>query len=143
MTDEAPRADESPAIDLDALAEAARGVAERAYSPYSHVRVGAALQATDGRIFLGCNVENASFGATICAERSALVAAVAAGAREFVALSIWGSPQARLMPCGMCRQMLVEFGAELLVQVESCGTGRATYTLAELLPGAVVPGSLL
>lgn len=129
--------------DFDALATAAREVAERAYSPYSRVRVGAALMAKDGRVFLGCNVENASFGATICAERSALVAAVSAGAREFVALSIWGSPQARLMPCGLCRQMLVEFGLELEVQVESAGTERARFRLAELVPGAVVPGSLL
>jgi len=132
----------TPKPDFDALATAAREVAERAYSPYSNVRVGAALQAVDGRVFVGCNVENASFGATICAERSALVAAVAAGAREFTALSIWGSPQARLMPCGMCRQMLVEFGLKLEIQVESAGTERALFTLEELVPGAVVPESL-
>jgi cytidine deaminase len=142
MTDEAHQADEGRAVDLEALARAAREVAEYAYSPYSHVQVGAALQAKDGRVFLGCNVENASFGATICAERAALVTAVAAGAREFVALSIWGSPKARLMPCGMCRQMLVEFGTDLVVQVESRGTGRETYSLAELMPGAVVSDSL-
>jgi len=127
---------------LDRLAATARAVAEHAYSPYSQVRVGAALLATDGRVFQGCNVENASFGATICAERSALVAAVTQGAREFQALSLWASPMARLMPCGMCRQMLIEFAPDLVIDVTSQGAERQRFRLSELLPGAVRPEHL-
>ncbi len=132
-----------PVADLDseatreALAAAARGVAEHAYSPYSEVRVGAALMDSHGQVFLGCNVENASFGATICAERAALVAAVSAGSQRFHSLSLWASPKARLMPCGMCRQMLVEFAPDLIIEVTSSGAPREQYRLRDLLPGAV------
>jgi len=124
-------------MDDQELMEAAREVAERAYSPYSHVRVGAALVDEDGRVHLGCNVESASYGATLCAERTALVAAGATGARSFSRLAIWASPQARLMPCGFCRQSLAEFGLELEIFVASSGAEAERYTLAELLPGAV------
>lgn len=129
-------------VDFDALLEAAHGVAQAAYSPYSEVRVGAALLDDAGVVHLGCNVESASYGATICAERSALVAAVSKGQRSFRALAIWASPQARLMPCGICRQMLVEFAPELELVVASNGAGPERYNLADLLPGAVRPEHL-
>lgn len=128
---------------FDALARAARDVAERAYSPYSQVRVGAALLDAEGRVHVGCNVENASFGATICAERAALTAAVAAGARRFVALSLWASPQARLLPCGVCRQCLYEFAPALVIDVASAGAARERFALDALLPGGVTGDDLV
>jgi cytidine deaminase len=129
-------------VDFDALLAAAQRVAQAAYSPYSEIRVGAALLDDQGQVHLGCNVESASYGATICAERAALVSAVAAGRRSFRALAIWASPQARLMPCGICRQVLVEFAPDLELVVASSGAEPARYNLAELLPGAVRPEHL-
>lgn len=122
---------------LAELLAAAQGVADRAYSPYSGVRVGAALEGADGRVHLGCNVENASYGATICAERSALSAAVAAGASDLTRLVLWASPRARLMPCGVCRQVLAELAPDLEVVVASSGAAPAAFRLSELLPHAV------
>jgi cytidine deaminase len=114
------------------LKEAAR-VRERAYVPYSGYRVGAALEVADGTVFVGCNVENASLGLTICAERSVVAAAVAAGHREFrrLALSVeQGDPPA---PCGACRQVLAEFAPSLQVVSESSGVYRE-WSLEALLP---------
>ncbi len=124
-------------MDDHELLAAARSVAERAYSPYSEVRVGAALEDEAGAVHLGCNVENASYGATICAERAALVAAVAAGSRSFRRLAIWASPTSRLMPCGICRQALAEFAPELELVIASSGAEAETHRLDELLPKAV------
>ena len=117
----------------DSLLEAAARVRESAYAPYSGFRVGAALEAADGTVFLGCNVENASLGLTICAERSAVAAAVAAGHQEFrrLALSVeQGDPPA---PCGACRQVLGEFSPSLPVVSESSGMCRE-WSLDALLP---------
>src|SRR5687767_675908 len=95
------------------LIQAALDVRQRAYAPYSQFQVGAALRAATGEIFLGCNVENVSYGLTQCAERATITAAVAAGRREFTALAI-ASPGAAA-PCGACRQVLIEFCPELAI----------------------------
>ena len=96
--------------DWTSAATAARAAAARAYAPYSKYRVGAALLAADGTVFTGCNVENASYGLTNCAERTALFKAVSEGRRRFRALAIVGGPaRAPALPCGACRQALAEF----------------------------------
>jgi cytidine deaminase len=114
----------------------------RAYAPYSRFRVGAALLASDGRVFTGCNVENASYPAGICAERGALMAAVAAGAREFSAIAVATEADAPTPPCGMCRQMLVEFAPMLPIESVTRSGLRQRWTLGELLPSAFTPAAL-
>jgi cytidine deaminase len=118
------------------LAEAAEA-ARQAYCPYSRFRVGAAVQTEDGRIFRGCNVENASYGLTVCAERNALAAAVAAGARRVAALAVVADGETLPYPCGACRQVLAEFAnAETRVFVaRSAAMDRyERLTIEELLP---------
>jgi cytidine deaminase len=117
----------------EALLSAAREVRERAYAPYSRFGVGAALDTGEGHVFLGCNVENASYGVTICAERSAVSAAVAAGYRNFEAIAIAGPEDALTSPCGACRQVLVEFNPEMTV-IFTTPDGPVITTAAELLP---------
>lgn len=125
-------------MDAD-LINAARQVRQNAYAPYSRYHVGAALRASDGRIFAGCNVENTSYGLTICAERGAACGAVAAGARAFVAVAVVTDGGGT--PCGACLQVLAEFAPpapdSLAVYLtdEEAGTVRET-TLAALLPDA-------
>ena len=123
-------------IDLDVLYQEARKAAEWAYAPYSKFRVGAALLAEDGAIFTGANVENRSFGLTICAERSAVVSAVSTGRRRFAALAIATVDSAEPVgPCGACRQVLSEFmppGAP--VRFGGSGSERVATTIGELLP---------
>lgn len=119
----------------DALLSAARAAQERAYAPYSGFRVGAALEGEDGRIFAGCNVENASYGLTICAERAAVCAAVAAGAQRFRRVVVVSDADPPAAPCGACRQVLAEFGRDF--RVDAVGPKRsAAWTMAELLPAA-------
>ena len=96
------------------LYETAKAAATNAFAPFSNFHVGAALLAADGRIFTGCNVENSSYGATICAERTALVKAVSEGARQFTAIAVV-SQDGEAWPCGICRQVLYEFSPEMLV----------------------------
>jgi cytidine deaminase len=121
------------ARDLLAHARAAR---EQAYAPYSRFPVGAALLAADGRIFTGVNVENASYGLTTCAERTALVRAVAEGARDFTAIAIAGPEGVSCPPCGSCRQILHELAPGLVVVTDSGSAQPATISLRELLPDA-------
>jgi len=119
----------------EALLEAARAVQQHAHAPYSGFRVGAALETEDGQVFVGCNVENASYGLTICAERSALVSAVAAGHRRIRRIMDVSDSDPPASHCGACRQMLSEFG--LALRVDAVGPGQALqWTLAELLPDA-------
>ncbi|MGH8940711.1 MAG: cytidine deaminase [Actinomycetes bacterium] len=119
----------------DSLVSAARAAQERAYAPYSSFRVGAALEAEDGKVFVGCNVENASYGLTICAERAAICAAVSAGARRFRRAVVVSDCDPPAAPCGACRQVLAEFGRDL--RVDSVGPrSTASWTIAELLPAA-------
>ena len=125
----------------DRLIEAARAAQQHAHCPYSHYRVGAALETTDGAVFVGSNVENASFGLTICAERSAVFTAVSAGARRFRRIVVATDSEPPGPPCGACRQVLAEFGSEL--EVESVGpTQSRRWTIRELLPDAFT-GELL
>ena len=119
----------------DNLREAARAGPRRAYAPYSRFHVGCALEADDGRVFVGCNVENASYGLTICAERAAVCAAVAAGARRFVRAVVVSDADPPAAPCGACRQVLSEFGRDF--PVDGVGPGGAVHwTIGELLPAA-------
>ncbi|WP_324717557.1 cytidine deaminase [Carboxydochorda subterranea] len=119
----------------EALVRRAWEVRERAYAPYSGFRVGAALLTGDGQIFTGCNVENAVYGATLCAERTAVGQAVAAGQRDLVAIAVVAATDALTTPCGICRQVLAEFGPRMAVVVDN-GKERRRYGLDELLPDA-------
>lgn len=112
----------------------AKTAAEKSYSPYSHFPVGAALECADGSVFTGCNVENAAYGGTICAERTAAVKAVSEGRRDFVRIAIWGDSREYCYPCGACRQFLQEFNRDMTVL---CARGDGSYvshSLAEMMP---------
>jgi cytidine deaminase len=138
-------AQESAAVVAGALAELrerAAGAMHAAYAPYSGFRVGAALLAADGSIVVGCNVENASYPAGVCAERAALAAAVALGHREFLAIALATEADAPTPPCGICRQALVEFSPDLVVLSVTRGGHEGRWSLADLLPNAFTPHSL-
>ena len=122
---------------LTSLARAAIDAAQRAYAPYSKFKVGAALLAEDGRVFTGCNVENASYGLTNCAERTAVFKAVSEGATRFKAIAIAGGAGNVAMPCGACRQVLAEFcPPDAPVRCVSLdGAITKDFTVGELLPG--------
>lgn len=120
---------------MAAATAAARAARAHAYAPYSRFAVGAALAARDGRIFAGCNVENAAYPSSICAERGALMAAVAAGVRQFALAVVVTDSTTPTPPCGSCRQMLAEFGLDL--DIVSIGAqGERRWRLRDLLPDA-------
>jgi cytidine deaminase len=109
-------------------------VAGRAYAPYSRFHVGAVLVGKDGRMFAGCNVENISFGLTICAERNAVFAAVAAGCREFARIVIVADTAVPASPCGACRQVLAEFDPDLEILLANFRGQTQMFRLSKLLP---------
>jgi cytidine deaminase len=119
--------------DLERLLARAREVGRASYAPYSGFHVGAALEADDGTVFAACNVENASLGLTICAERAALSAAVSEGKTRFRRLALVTNGNQAIPPCGACRQALAEFEADLPI-VSEAGADRRTWRLGELLP---------
>ena len=118
----------------DELCQAAVAMLDRAYIPYYHFPVGAALECADGTVFTGCNIENAAYGCTICAERTAIFKAVSEGHRDFVRIVIAGKSEDYCVPCGSCRQVMMEFAPEMEVICLN-GQGQArSFRLRELLP---------
>lgn len=129
-------------VDIGAvLLKAAHEAKQNSYSPYSKFAVGAAVLCKDGTIFTGCNIENASFGLTNCAERVAIQTAVAAGYKEFQGIAIVGDSKGPCMPCGACRQVLVEFKIPLIYCETETGDS-ITYTLEDILPYSFGPEDL-
>jgi cytidine deaminase len=116
------------------LLDAARAVRLNAFAPFSHFQVGAALETTDGRIITGCNVENATYGLTICAERVAVFKAISEGLRQFRRIAIVADTEAPTPPCGACRQILWEFGGDLEIILGNLTAETARYPLEDLLP---------
>ena len=125
----------------DSLVAAARQAQRQAYAPYSHYPVGAAVETADGAVYTGCNVENASYGLAICAERVALGAAMTAGARQFRRIAVVSSSEPPATPCGACRQVLAELAPDAEVIVAG-PRSVVRWTVAELLPAAFTPGHL-
>jgi cytidine deaminase len=128
-------------VDSRRLIDAARMARARAYAPYSSFRVGAALWTAGGGLYSGCNVENASYGATLCAERSAVAAMIAAGERDPVACAVVTAGPRPGTPCGICRQVLVEFAHDMALYLVAEGprgrvTSRRRARLGTLLPSA-------
>lgn len=123
------------------LLDAAQAAREHAYAPYSNFRVGAAVELPDGKIVSGCNVENASFGLSICAERVALCGAVAQGHTRILAIAIAGPPGIDTAPCGACRQFIAEFDPAMPVTFTTAGEP-TQLSLAELLPHSFGPQAL-
>jgi cytidine deaminase len=127
------------AIDVESLIQAALAARESAYAPYSGFKVGAALLDKNGRIILGCNVENAAYGLCNCAERTALFAGIAAGCRrgDFTHLAVVADTEGPVSPCGACRQVMIEIGgASLIVILANLRGACSQTTAAALLPGA-------
>lgn len=116
----------------------AKEASEKAYAPYSRFAVGAALECANGKVFTGCNIENAALGSTICAERVAIGKAVSEGERNFVRIAIYGEGKEYCMPCGTCRQVLAEFAKDMEVLCARATGGYVSYRLKELLPHAFV-----
>ncbi len=120
-------------MDAKELMKIARKARQNAYAPYSHFAVGAALLADSGRVYTGCNIENASYGLTCCAERNAIFAAVGAGERRFKMLAVAADSPEPVAPCGACRQVIAEFGIPLVV-MGNLKEATKTMTAEELLP---------
>lgn len=123
-------------FNMDSLIQKALEARKKSYSPYSKFAVGAALEAEDGTVFAGCNVENASYGLTLCAERVALVNAISHGAKKFKRLAVVADYAQPVPLCGMCRQMLIEFAPDLELILANTKGESSNTTLAQLLPNA-------
>lgn len=125
-------------MDIVRLVEAAYAAKEYSYAPYSGFHVGAALLTADGRVYTGCNIENAAYSPTNCAERTAIFKAVSEGERKFAAIAVVGDKERYLFPCGVCRQALAEFcdAESFQVILARAKDDYKSYTLGELLPGA-------
>ena len=121
-------------MEKEKLAKLAAQASLNSYSPYSNFPVGAALVTKDGKVFLGCNVENASFGLTNCAERTAIFKAVSEGNRKFTKIAISADSVLPAYPCGVCRQVMSEFAPNLQILVAGCGGDIIETSLSELLP---------
>ena len=131
-----------PEPQIDELKRHAREASLRAYAPYSKFPVGAAVLTTDGAICVGANVENASYGLSMCAERNAICHAVAQGARAIRAVAVYTPTAIPTPPCGACRQVIAEFGTDVLVICNGSGGNEQRHTLADLLPAAFGPRHL-
>lgn len=116
------------------LLRIAKEASLNAYVPYSGFPVGAALECSDGTVYTGCNVENAAYGDTICAERTAVVKAVSEGQRSFTRIAVYGEGKNYCMPCGSCRQVLAEFSPEMEVLCAKAGGSYVSYPLTRLMP---------
>ena len=121
---------------LASLEKSARKARERAYAPYSHFQVGAALESISGKVFTACNVENISYGLTVCAERNAVFAAIAAGVRSFRRIVIVADSKESVTPCGACRQVLSEFSENMEIVSVNLQSEKYRAKLSELLPRA-------
>ena len=121
-------------MDSENLVQRATEARENAYAPYSNFKVGAALLASSGGVFTGCNVENATYGLTVCAERVALWKAVSEGERKFVAIAVVADGERPPSPCGACRQLLWEFSGDIEVITANLRGARQSYHLSELFP---------
>lgn len=133
----------SVAPDLDALFATARAVQQKAYAPYSRFKVGAAILADDGKVYPGCNVENAAYPVGACAEAGAISAMIAGGARAISAIVVIGDGAELVTPCGACRQRIREFAVpETPIVIAGPDGIRARFSLAELLPASFGPANL-
>ena len=121
------------------LKAAAVAMLDRAYCPYSHFAVGAALECADGSVFTGCNIENAAFSPTICAERTAVAKAVSEGHTDFVRIVVAGRCESFCVPCGVCRQVLREFAPDMEIICLNSKGEEQVFTLSELLPHSFGP----
>jgi cytidine deaminase len=130
-------------LDLDRLFEAAKRAQGNAYAPYSRFKVGAAVATPDGAVFAGCNVENAAYPSTTCAEEAAIAAMAAAGGRAITAVLVLGEGEALVTPCGACRQRIREFaGPDVPVHIADINGVRRSFRLDELLPFSFGPDNL-
>jgi cytidine deaminase len=120
----------------DELVKAATEVRERAYAPYSNFKVGAAVRTKDGKIYTGCNVESASYGLTVCAERVAIWKAVSEGEKEFEQVAVVADTEELTPPCGVCRQIIWEFGGDIPITFANLKGNTETVKMSELLPRA-------
>ena len=129
-------------MEAEKLIKMAIEAREKAYVPYSGFKVGAALLTKEGKVFTGCNIESASYSPTICAERTAIAKAVSEGYRDIDTIAIVGSLEKLSYPCGVCRQMMREFGEDIKIIVAKSAEEYKEYTIRELLPESFGPEDL-